>query len=455
MFCSKCGGNLPEGAIFCASCGTKVGVIEGTVEVKGKVSVDNAAKLENLYKVARRAREGGNTDQAFKYYEQLNVEDPDNWEPAFFVAYYSAVNKLKNDKAGDSVRVVGNTVKLGGNYRSGIGPSIKTITNCLDSVFNLIENIQEYDEKKAAVKTVSDLVKAISGSLSDIIKNEFDRMSSEISNFSNQIEGGMLTTMSMNSQNKSTRDGYNRDVSAMLALVEQREKRLEEERKQVVEAQRRSLQEAAEQGQAEAQFKLGLLYFNGEGVPKDFVRAAEWFRKAAGQGHTEAKGYIAKAETAEKEREAREKEAAERKAREEKERIQRELRGAKKYLTFINVSVLVGFIAGLVLLALELGLSLGDQEFWLIVAAISPLIGFYIPGFWPVLKHTWLIVRKIPSVVIGFLGGNDEGCLVNVIAGFIFLFSYPFIATFGAPINIIVTIVKYVSLRKEIKRLNR
>jgi len=137
MFCSKCGGNLPEGAIFCASCGTKVGVIEGTVEVKGKVSVDNAAKLENLYKVARRAREDRNTDQAFKYYEQLNVEDSDNWEPAFFVAYYSAVNKLKNDKAGDSVRVVGNTVKLGGNYRSGIGPSIKTITNCFSKTFQI------------------------------------------------------------------------------------------------------------------------------------------------------------------------------------------------------------------------------------------------------------------------------------------------------------------------------
>ena len=209
-----------------------------------------------------------------------------------------------------------------------------------------------------------------------------------------------------------------------------------------------SLQKVAEQGQVEAQFKLGLLYFNGEGVPKDFVRAAEWFRKAAGQGHTEANGYIAKTEAAEKE-------AAERKAREEKERIQDELRGAKKYLTFITVSVLVGLSAGLVFLALSFVSFLDAKEALLIAAIISPLIGFYIPGFWPVLKHTWLIERKIPSVVIGFLGGDDEGFLVNVITGFIFLFTYPFIAMFGAPINIIVTIVKYFSLRKEIKRLSR
>jgi TPR repeat protein len=40
----------------------------------------------------------------------------------------------------------------------------------------------------------------------------------------------------------------------------------------------------AEQGDAAAQFNLGLMYRNGEGVPKDYAEAANWYRKAAEQG---------------------------------------------------------------------------------------------------------------------------------------------------------------------------
>jgi TPR repeat protein len=44
----------------------------------------------------------------------------------------------------------------------------------------------------------------------------------------------------------------------------------------------------AEQGHARAQFSLGLLYDEGEGVPADAAKAAYWYRKAAEQGHREA-----------------------------------------------------------------------------------------------------------------------------------------------------------------------
>ena len=56
------------------------------------------------------------------------------------------------------------------------------------------------------------------------------------------------------------------------------------------------LRTAAAQGNADAQYKLGLLYFNENGVPKHW--AVEWFVKAAAQGHTEAKDYLAKAQAA-------------------------------------------------------------------------------------------------------------------------------------------------------------
>ncbi len=46
--------------------------------------------------------------------------------------------------------------------------------------------------------------------------------------------------------------------------------------------------EAAEQGDAAAQFNLGILYANGQGVPEDHAEAMRWFRLAAEQGDAEA-----------------------------------------------------------------------------------------------------------------------------------------------------------------------
>jgi len=45
---------------------------------------------------------------------------------------------------------------------------------------------------------------------------------------------------------------------------------------------------AAEQGHAEAQNMLGLVYALGEGVPKDDTEAVKWYRKAVEQGYAEA-----------------------------------------------------------------------------------------------------------------------------------------------------------------------
>ena len=46
---------------------------------------------------------------------------------------------------------------------------------------------------------------------------------------------------------------------------------------------------AAEQGDAIAQFNLGLKYANGEGVPKDDVQAYAWANLAGAQGHESAR----------------------------------------------------------------------------------------------------------------------------------------------------------------------
>ena len=44
----------------------------------------------------------------------------------------------------------------------------------------------------------------------------------------------------------------------------------------------------AEQGHASAQYRLGLLYGFGEGVPQNYAEAAKWYRLAAEQGHASA-----------------------------------------------------------------------------------------------------------------------------------------------------------------------
>ena len=45
---------------------------------------------------------------------------------------------------------------------------------------------------------------------------------------------------------------------------------------------------AAEQGLAAAQYNLGVMFFNGQGVPNDYVHALKWFNLAAIQGHKDA-----------------------------------------------------------------------------------------------------------------------------------------------------------------------
>ena len=47
-------------------------------------------------------------------------------------------------------------------------------------------------------------------------------------------------------------------------------------------------QQRADQGNAEAQFSLGLMYATGDGVSQDITQAVVWWRKAADQGYATA-----------------------------------------------------------------------------------------------------------------------------------------------------------------------
>ncbi len=54
----------------------------------------------------------------------------------------------------------------------------------------------------------------------------------------------------------------------------------------------REFRPLAEQGNAKAQYNLGLMYYNGEGVPQDYAEAVKWYRKAAEQGYAKAQNNL-------------------------------------------------------------------------------------------------------------------------------------------------------------------
>ena len=48
----------------------------------------------------------------------------------------------------------------------------------------------------------------------------------------------------------------------------------------------------AELGNADAQYKLGVMYYHGDGVEKDLNESIKWFKKAAEQGDVVAKHWL-------------------------------------------------------------------------------------------------------------------------------------------------------------------
>ena len=54
----------------------------------------------------------------------------------------------------------------------------------------------------------------------------------------------------------------------------------------------REIKKLAESGDVEAQFNLGLIYDQGQGVPQNYSEAVKWYRKAADQGHADAQYFL-------------------------------------------------------------------------------------------------------------------------------------------------------------------
>lgn len=145
--CEMCEGTAfskEDGFFICQNCGLKYSLEEAKklmVEVEGDTNVQNSTtvksdtsaektnKLENLKKLARRARENDNSEDAQKYYELVLQEEPDDWEAQFFSVYFRAMqSKIAN-----------------------IASSARLVANCIGAVVGLIKKIPDANERKDAL----------------------------------------------------------------------------------------------------------------------------------------------------------------------------------------------------------------------------------------------------------------------------------------------------------------
>ncbi len=175
LTCEMCGStNLikEDGVFVCQSCGTKYSVeearkmmVEGTVDVKGTVKIDTSSELQNLYEVARRAKDNDNSEQAEKYYDQILVKDPKSWEATFYTVYFKAM----------SCRIA--EIWSAGN----------SVSNCLDSVLSLVkENVKDDEEQKKVISEIYTRCTTIASMLSSAARNHYDGIDVQIRDNYNQ-----------------------------------------------------------------------------------------------------------------------------------------------------------------------------------------------------------------------------------------------------------------------------
>lgn len=83
------------------------------------------------------------------------------------------------------------------------------------------------------------------------------------------------------------RFGYT-SVPVLLPALGQEKHAIDEKANESLDA----ISKSAERGDADAQFKLGRMFYLGKGMPQDYAEAARWYRKAADQGHADAQCYL-------------------------------------------------------------------------------------------------------------------------------------------------------------------
>ena len=146
--CPECGKQVSDRAISCPDCGCP---IAAPIAVQANPAQD----VEKLLVLARRSREAADSKNARKYYDQILEKDPGNWEAIFFSVYFEASECKIRD----------------------IASAANSVGNSIYSTFAAIADLQNDDEKEAALDVISTYAVAIAAMLVNGAVNHYNQFS--------------------------------------------------------------------------------------------------------------------------------------------------------------------------------------------------------------------------------------------------------------------------------------
>ncbi len=115
------------------------------------VKIDTSDEVANLYKIARRARNDKNNENAAKYYDMILVKDANSWEAQFYVYYCQAMS-----------------------WAFSIESAALRVSNCVNTVLDLIkETYDDPDERYKCVDHIAARVIEIESLLYNAEENYF------------------------------------------------------------------------------------------------------------------------------------------------------------------------------------------------------------------------------------------------------------------------------------------
>ena len=207
LTCEMCGSTdlLKDGGVFvCQTCGCKYSVeearkmmVEGTVDVSGStVKVDTSDQLNKLLVLATRARKEDNTEDAKKYYEMAMIEDPNNWESAFYASYYRLMD-------------------------SPIGQLPETLKNFNNRAISSLELIFSEDFHGNLYDTVNDFMYSTAKLYTLVSAHEIqnrDKVETEFINISLSYAVGKSSEGIMNAKKEEFRENLQRSFGLLSAI---------------------------------------------------------------------------------------------------------------------------------------------------------------------------------------------------------------------------------------------
>lgn len=156
LVCEMCGMNQlvkQDGVYICEYCGTQYSIeeakkllveIEGTVDVKGTVKVDNSAFVEKYLANARRALEKEDWEEVEKYYNMVEQNAPHNMEAVFFSAYGKAMLSMTDTdyyKRQQKFNVLNKSISVINDYFEETSENKEVVLRKINSYIKKMKNI--------------------------------------------------------------------------------------------------------------------------------------------------------------------------------------------------------------------------------------------------------------------------------------------------------------------------